>query len=82
MFDWAPFKAVASLKAPWGRCHSGAAPVAVQEGRCLGISWSYSATLSISPDVWSPFCFEIVLSWGQSSSGLAPSQALMSSRRA
>lgn len=32
ILDSAPFKAVASLTAPWGRCHSRAAPVALQEG--------------------------------------------------
>lgn len=32
IFDSAPFTAVASLAAPWGRCHSRAAPVALQEG--------------------------------------------------
>lgn len=49
-----------------------------RRGRCHSISWSpgparYSPAFFISPDVWSPFCFEIVLQPGQSLSALARS---------
>lgn len=84
ILDSVPFTSVTLVKI-WGQSLplgalglSAHAPLAQLPPAVSVGAWALHVTLPlffISPDVWSPFCFEIVLQLSQSISGLAVSHS-------